>query len=129
MVFFLLCRAIGITGCGKRVRTSNDTCPGCASFRQNNTITNFQERKCQDDPGAFQGLSAGARQAIISCQQQFNSSLWNCSTLYGEHLFGAFVARSEFNIQPASLSKCMTMNSTCLPHVSTACSFLYSSRP
>ena len=88
-------RAVGITGCGKTSPSVNETCPNCAKLRQTNVFDSVQEAQCQDEPALLSSLSKGARSAIIDCQLHFRESRWNCSTLYGEHLFGAFVANSE----------------------------------
>lgn len=72
----------------------NETCPNCALLGQVNTFDEVQTSECQKSPSILHSLSKGARAAIIDCQLRFNESRWNCSTLYGDDLFGAFIANT-----------------------------------
>jgi hypothetical protein len=82
-------RSVGVTDCGKRV--TNSSCPNCAKLHENRWFNEEQESQCRAVPRITESLSKGARAAIVDCQRRFNESRWNCSTLFGDHLFGAFI--------------------------------------
>ena len=81
-------RALGVSGCSQ---LSGTTCPSCTQLNQDNLLTEAQRGICQNDDATVKAVSRGARKAIIDCQAQFNNLKWNCSTFYGENLFGSFV--------------------------------------
>ena len=82
-----------MSGCS--VRNPNVTCPNCAQFKQDKVFSDHQEKACRKDPATIPAIARGIRKAIIDCQTRFNESRWNCSTFYGEHLFGAFIDQSK----------------------------------
>ena len=80
-------RALGVSGCS----ATNGNCPSCAELNEDNLLNEAQRGICQRDGATVTAISRGARKAIIDCQAQFKNLKWNCSTFYGDNLFGSFV--------------------------------------
>ena len=80
--------ALGVPGCSQR---SGTDCPSCTKLNQDNLLNEAQRGICQNDGATVKAVSRGARKAIIDCQAQFKNLKWNCSTFYGDNLFGSFV--------------------------------------
>ena len=80
-------RALGVSGCS----ATNGNCPSCAQLNEDNLLNEAQRGICQRDGATVTAVSRGARKAIIDCQAQFKNLKWNCSTFYGDNLFGSFV--------------------------------------
>ena len=83
-------RNLAVADCGRRGRT----CPTCAQFL-NNTLTESQAEKCYQDSAPIEAIAKGSRDAIVECQVQNKHNKWNCSTFFGQDLFGKFVVAGQ----------------------------------
>lgn len=79
--------SLGVNDCA----LTNGNCDNCQTLRTQNFLTGTQVERCSQDQQTIRAVSRGARDAIIQCQATFYNRKWNCSTFFGEHLFGSFV--------------------------------------
>lgn len=87
--------SLGLTTCGQQSQPGeSESCPNCARLKEDGVLDSEQERLCRTKSQLKDSLARGAHAAIVDCQRRFNESKWNCTTLYGPYLFGAFVANS-----------------------------------
>ena len=78
-----------MSGCS----ATSGNCPSCTQLNEDNLLNEAQRGICQEDGATVTAISRGARKAIIDCQAQFKNLKWNCSTFYGDNLFGSFVSQ------------------------------------
>ena len=111
-------RALGVSGCS----ATNGNCPSCAQLNEDNLLNEAQRGICQRDGATVTAVSRGARKAIIDCQAQFKNLKWNCSTFYGDNLFGSFVNQGMLDSLAVMVVICHHINTYLVVlHVTVAC--------
>ena len=54
-------------------------------------LQDWQREYCKYSPELLSVIAYGTRLGILECQNLFSVSRWNCTTFFGENLFGSFV--------------------------------------